>query len=246
MEKNNWNHANLFVMTAFIKVDGEILEGFFMERLTRFSALVKLENGIFEVFLPNPGRLKALLYFGAKVVLKKTAHKGRKTAYDLIGVYHEGRKVSIDSRVPNRLVFEALKNKALKEFAEYSIIKLEPFYGHTRFDFLLGNHEELCLLEVKSCTLVRDGIAMFPDAKTERGTRHVMELLKAKKEGYRACMLFIIQRADAHSFSPADDVDKEFGEALMQATKEGVEVYAYSSDFIGDKIILRGRIKVEL
>jgi len=233
-------------MTVFIKVEGEILEGFFMERLTRFSALVKLENGIFEVFLPNPGRLRELLNFGAKVVLKRAMHEGRKTAYDLIGIYHDGRMVSVDSRVPNRLVLEALKNKALKEFAEYSTIKPEPFYGHTRFDFLLGNHEELCLLEVKSCTLVRDGIAMFPDAKTERGTRHVMELLKAKKEGYRACILFIIQRADAHSFSPADDVDKEFGEALRQASKGGVEVYAYSSEFMGDKIILRGRIKVEL
>jgi sugar fermentation stimulation protein A len=233
-------------MTVFIKVEGEILEGFFMERLTRFSALVKLEDGIFEVFLPNPGRLKELLNFGVKVVLKKIEYKRRKTAYDLIGVYHEGLKVSVDSRVPNMLVFEALKKKALKEFAEYSTIKPEPFYGHTRFDFLLGNHKELCLLEVKSCTLVKDGIAMFPDAKTERGIRHVMELLKAKKEGYRACILFIIQRTDAHSFSPADDVDKEFGEALRQASNGGVEVYAYSSEFVGDKIILRGRVKVEL
>jgi sugar fermentation stimulation protein A len=233
-------------MTVFIKVEGEILEGFFVERLTRFSALVKLENGIFEVFLPNPGRLRELLNFGAKVVLKRAMHEGRRTAYDLIGVYHDGRRVSVDSRVPNRLVFEALKNRALKEFAEYCTIKPEPFYWHTRFDFLLGNHKELCLLEVKSCTLVRDGIAMFPDAKTERGTRHVMELLKAKEEGYRACMLFIIQRTDAHSFSPADDVDKEFGEALRQAFKEGVEVYAYSSEFMGDKIILRGRVRVEL
>jgi sugar fermentation stimulation protein A len=233
-------------MKVSIKVKGEILNGIFMERLTRFSALVKLENGIFEVFLPNPGRLKELLNFGTKVVLKKAVHKGRKTAYDLIGVYHGGRRVSVDSRVPNRLVFEALKNKALKEFAKYSAIKPEPFYGHTRFDFLLGDHEESCLLEVKSCTLVRDGIAMFPDAKTERGTRHAMELLKAKKEGYRACFLFIIQRTDAHAFSPADDVDKEFGEALRQAYKEGVEVYAYSSEFMGDKIILRGRVKVKL
>jgi len=136
-------------MTVFIKVEGEILEGVFIERLTRFSALVKLENGIFEVFLPNPGRLRELLNFGAKVVLKRAVHEGRRTAYDLIGVYHDGRRVSVDSRVPNRLVFEALKNRALKEFAEYCTIKPEPFYWHTRFDFLLGNHEELCFLEVK-------------------------------------------------------------------------------------------------
>ena len=233
-------------MTVFIKVEGEILEGVFTERLTRFSALVKLENGIFEVFLPNPGRLKELLSFGAKVVLKKTVHQGRKTTYDLIGVYHKEQKVSVDSSVPNRLVFEALKNKALKEFAEYSTIKPEPLYGHTRFDFLLSNHEKVCLLEVKSCTLVRNGVAMFPDAKTERGTRHVMELLKAKKEGYRTCILFIIQRTDAHVFSPADDVDKQFGEALRQAFNGGVEVYAYSSEFVEDKIVLDGRVNVKL
>jgi sugar fermentation stimulation protein A len=232
-------------MIVFIKVEGEILNGIFKERLTRFSALVERENKIFEVFLPNPGRLKELLNFGAKVVLKKTVHKGRKTAYDLIGVYHKGEKVSVDSRVPNRLVFEALKKKALKEFAEYSVIKPEPFYGNMRFDFLLSNNE-VCLLEVKSCTLVRDGVAMFPDAKTERGARHVMELLKAKKEGYRACLLFIIQRRDAYAFSPADDVDKKFGEALRQAFNGGVEVYAYSSEFVEDKIVLDGRVKVKL
>lgn len=173
-------------------------------------------------------------------------HERRKTAYDLIGAYHEGRRVSVDSRASNRLVYQALKNKVLKEFAEYSTIRPEPFYGDTKFDFLLGNHEELCFLEVKSCTLVRDGIAMFPDAKTERGTRHVMGLLKAKAEGYRACILFIIQRTGAHVFSPAEDVDKEFGEALRKAFKGGVEVYAYSSEFIEDKIILRGKVKVEL
>lgn len=233
-------------MTVFIKVRGEILEGIFKERRTRFSALVEREDKVFEVFLPNPGRLKELLYFRVKVVLKKTMRKGRKTAYDLIGVYHGGQMVSVDSRFPNKLVFEALKKKALKEFAQYRTIKPEPFYGKTRLDFLLSDHEPACFLEVKSCTLVRDGIAMFPDAKTERGRRHVMELLKAKGEGYRACLLFIIQRTDAYAFSPADDVNKEFGEALRQAFKGGVEVYAYSSEFLGDKIMLRGNVEVKL
>ncbi|MEM3697290.1 MAG: DNA/RNA nuclease SfsA [Candidatus Bathyarchaeia archaeon] len=233
-------------MTVFITVEGEILDGIFRERLTRFSALVERENKIFEVFLPNPGRLEELLNSGAKVVLKKTLPKGRKTAYDLVGVYLNGEKVSVDSRVPNKLVFEALKKKAIKEFAQYCIVKPEPFYGNTRFDFLLSNHEKACLLEVKSCTLVKNGIAMFPDAKTERGTRHVMKLLEAKMEGYRACILFIIQRTDAYAFSPADDVDKEFGEALRTAFKEGVEVYAYSSEFLDNKIMLIGRVEVKL
>lgn len=87
---------------------------------------------------------------------------------------------------------------------------------------------------------------MFPDAKTERGTRHVMELLKAKREGYRACLLFLIHRTDAYAFSPADDVDKEFGEALRTAFKKCVEVYAYTSEFLDDKIMLRERVEVKL
>ncbi|MEM2915417.1 MAG: DNA/RNA nuclease SfsA, partial [Candidatus Bathyarchaeia archaeon] len=107
-----------------------MFEGIFKERLTRFSALVERENKVFEVFLPNPGRLKELLNFGVKVVLKKAAHKERKTAYDLIGVYLDGVKVSVYSRVPNKLVFEALKTKALKEFAQYRTVKPEPFYGN--------------------------------------------------------------------------------------------------------------------
>lgn len=230
-----------------ISIDvGEVLECIFVERLTRFSALVKLGNNVLEVFLPNPGRLKELLRFGVKVVLKKALSKGRRTTYDLMGVYYDGQKVSVDSRVPNRLVFEALKKRALKEFARYGTIKPEPFYGNTRFDFLLRDNGEACFLEVKSCTLVKDGIAMFPDVKTERGKRHVMELLKAKREGYRACVLFIVQRADAHTFSPADDIDKEFGEALRMAHKEGVEVYAYSSEFSGEKMVLRGRVEIKL
>lgn len=230
-----------------ISIDvGEVLEGIFVERLTRFSALVKLGNDVLEVFLPNPGRLKELLSFGVKVVLKKASSKSRRTAYDLIGVYYDGQKVSVDSRVPNKLIFEALKKRALKEFARYGTIKPEPFYGNTRFDFLLRDNGEACLLEVKSCTLVKDGTAMFPDAKTERGKRHVMELLKAKREGYRACVLFIIQRTDVHTFSPADDVDKEFAEALRMAHKEGVEVYAYSSEFLMNKIVLRGRVEIKL
>lgn len=233
-------------MNAFINVKGRLLEGVFKERLTRFSALVTLKNEVCEVFLPNPGRLEELLAFGAKVILKSNLHSKRKTAYDLIGVYHKGQKVSIDSRIPNRLVFEALKKRALKEFVRYSKIKPEAYYGHTRFDFLLSNGQKFCFLEVKSCTLVKNGVAMFPDAKTERGIRHVLDLVKAKIEGYRACLLFMIQRVDVYAFSPNDAVDPEFGKALRKAASQGIEVYAYSSEFLGSQIRLKGKVKVVL
>lgn len=220
--------------------------GIFEARVTRFSVLVQVDGKSVLCFLPNPGRLEELLVPGVEVLLRSVGKGWRKTAYDIVGVECCGQMVSVDSRLPNRLVYEALKNRDMPEFAKYPIIKLEHFYGHTRFDFLLRGDAEHCLLEVKSCTLVRDGVAMFPDAPTKRGARHVLELAKAKNDGYRACILFIIQRRDAYVFKPNDEVDKAFGENLRQAVKSGVEVYAYTSEFVGDKIMLRGKVEVAL
>jgi len=233
-------------LVSVIKIEGKTVEGVFKERLTRFSALVEVGDKTIHSFLPNPGRMYELLIPGTEVVLTEVTGRGRKTSHDLIGVYYKGQRISVDSRVPNKLVLEALKNRDLPEFSEYAIIKPEHPYGHTKFDFLLSDGWKPCLLEVKSCTLVKDGVAMFPDAKTERGARHVKDLLRAKDEGYRACILFIVQRTDALVFSPADEVDPEFGRALRHAAKQGVEVYAYCSEFVGDEIILSGRVKVEL
>jgi sugar fermentation stimulation protein A len=132
--------------------------------------------------------------------------------------------------VPNKLVLEALRNGDIEELGEYSIIKPEYGYGHNRFDFFLANKRESCFLEVKSATLVKDSVALFPDAVTERGKRHVNDLVKAKKEGYRACVLFVVQRTDARAFAPSDETDPEFGKALRNAALEGVEIYAYKME----------------
>jgi sugar fermentation stimulation protein A len=233
-------------LVSFLKIEGRTLKALFQERPNRFLALVKFENAILPTFLPNPGRMHELLTQGTEVILREALKKNRKTSYDLIGVFHKGQMVSVDSRVPNKLVSIALKNRDIKELSEYNIIKPEYGYVHTRFDFSLANEYEKCLLEVKSCTLVKDGVAMFPDAKTKRGRRHVRDLLKAKKEGYRACVLFIVQRTDAHVFAPNDETDPEFGRVLRDAAVEGVEVYAYCSEFVENKIALREKVRVEL
>ena len=233
-------------MVSFIKIEGKTVRGIFQERPNRFLALIKFENEILPTFLPNPGRMQELLTPGTEVILRKVLKENRKTSYDLIGVFHNDLMVSVDSRVPNKLVLEALKNRDIEELLEYNIIKPEYGYGHTRFDFFLANEHEKCLLEVKSCTLVKDGVAMFLNAKTERGRRHVRDLVKAKKEGYRACMLFIVQRTDAHVFVPNDETDPEFGKVLRDAAVRGVEVYAYCSEFIENKIALREKVRVEL
>jgi len=217
-------------LVSFLKIEGKTVRGVFQERPNRFSALVKVEDKTLLTFLPNPGRMREFLIPGTEVILREVMKENRKTSYDLIGVTYKGQRVSVDSRVPNKLVLEALRNGDIEELSEYNIIKPEYGYGHTRFDFFLANKHESCLLEAKSATLVKDGVAMFPDAVTERGKRHVSDLVKAKKEGYRACIVFIVQRTDAHAFAPSDETDSEFGKALRNAAVKGVEIYAYKME----------------
>jgi len=229
-----------------MKINGKILTGVFQKRPNRFLALVRIEDVTVPCFVPNPGRLLELLVLGVRVLLKEVLKEERKTPYDLIGVWKDGQKVSIDSRVPNKLMLEALRNGDLEEFSEYDVVKPEWSYNHTRFDFFLTNGKERCVLEVKSCTLVVNGRALFPDTPTERGRRHLMDLMNARKSGFRACVVFLVQRTDAKVFSPNDGMDMKFGEALRQAAAEGVEVYVYSSEFIDNEIILRNKVKVDL
>jgi sugar fermentation stimulation protein A len=237
------------MLASFVEVGGKILEGVFEERLTRFSAMVRIDGKTVQCFLPNPGRLRELLFPGVRVLLREGDFaSGRKTVYDIIGVYDKSKIVSIDSRLPNKLVFEALRNGDLPEFRGYAAVKAEYRYGNAKFDFFLSNGVGLkpCLLEVKSCTLVRDGVAMFPDAPTERGARHVLELAKALDDGFKAAVLFVIQRDDAYMFKPNDETDPKFGRALREASRRGVEVYAYTANFTGNRIWLGSRVKVTL
>lgn len=233
-------------MVSSIKVARKTIRGVFLDRPNRFLAFVKVGNMVLPSFVPNPGRMLELLTPGTEVILREIAKENRKTSYDLVGVLYDGQVVSVDSRVPNKLVLEALRKRDIEKLSEYDKIRPEYSYGHTRFDFLLTNKLQSCLLEVKSCTLVKDGRAMFPDAKTERGRRHLMDLMKAKGEGYRACVLFIVQRTDVSVFIPNDETDPQFGKALRDAAARGVEVYAYRSEFVGNRITLKGKVKVEL
>ena len=231
---------------SFVKIPGKILHGVFYERPNRFLARVKVKNAVHESFVPNPGRMRELLTVGANVILLEVLKAHRKTRYDLIGVFFDDQIVSIDSRVPNKLVYTALQNHDLPEFSQYHQITPEYTYGDTRFDFLLTNRDTRCFLEVKSCTLVKDGVAMFPDAPTERGRKHLNALIKAQTEGYRACILFLIQRSDATLFTPNIETDPKFSQTLSTAVLEGVEAYAYHSEFTGTLITLRDKVKVTI
>jgi sugar fermentation stimulation protein A len=232
---------------SYIELDGRLRRGVFLARPNRFLAQVQVEDAVVPCFVPNPGRMYELLVPGVAVLLRDVGvTRHRKTAYDLIGVLHGEERVSIDTRVPNRLVREALRNGDLPELAGYRVIQPEYRYGHSRLDFLLTQDGARCLVEVKSCTLVEEGVARFPDAPTTRGRRHLAELITAKREGMRACVLFVVQRGDAQWFTPNDATDPAFSTILRRAVQEGVEAYAYLAPLVGHTIVLSGRIDVVL
>ena len=221
------------------------ISAIFLDRPNRFLGKVQIEENIVECFIPNPGRMRELLYPGVKVYLLKISRKHRKTYYDIVLVEHENILVSIDSRVPNRVLWEAIENRCLPEFRDLKVSKREPVFGNSRFDFLLEGGESRLMLEVKSCTLVEDGIALFPDAPTKRGTKHAKTLLDALSLG-RSSIFFLIQRNDAFEFRPNKVMDPLFAEALRVAERAGVEVYAHISEVKLDGINLGESIPVIL
>jgi len=213
---------------AKVEIKAELKGAIFLTRDNRFRATVELDGRRVWAYLPNSGRLEELLRPGRRVLLRPAAAPGRKTAYDLALVDLEGLLVSADARLPNLLVEEALRKGRLPPFAGYEAIRREVERGGVRLDFVLEKDGDRCLIEVKSVTLVRGGLALFPDAPTLRGRRHVEELHRAVAGGERAAIIFVVQREDAVAFAPHDEADPAFGRALRRAVEEGVEVYAYA------------------
>ncbi|MBC7250067.1 MAG: DNA/RNA nuclease SfsA [Anaerolineae bacterium] len=203
-------------------------EATFVSRENRFRVTVELGGKLVGAHLPNSGRLQELLSPGRRLWLRPATTAGRKTAYDVVLADLNGVLVAVDARLPNRLVEEALREGLLPSLAGYPHIRREVNHGESRLDFVLEGKGPRCLVEVKSVTLVRDGLALFPDAPTERGRRHVEELRQAVLAGERAAIIFVIQREDVRAFAPNDQADPLFGQALRQAAEAGVEVYAHA------------------
>ncbi|MBE6686436.1 MAG: DNA/RNA nuclease SfsA [Ruminococcaceae bacterium] len=191
----------------------------FKKRLNRFTALAEINGREETVHVKNTGRMKELLFEGARVILSVSDNPHRKTAYDLVGVYKEGLGlINIDSQAPNKVMYEWLKSK------DYDLIKPEYRYGNSRFDFYLEKGNDKYFIEVKGCTLEIDGIGYFPDAPTERGVKHLYELVKASEQGYRSAVAFVIQMPQITEVRANIATHKEFGDALDHARSKGVEV----------------------
>jgi sugar fermentation stimulation protein A len=199
----------------------------YVRRDNRFLTYVRLDGHLVAAHLPNPGRLRELLIPGRRVLLRPApSGRDRRTDYDLLLLEHEGGWVSLDSRLPNQVVAGMLEARWLSGFEGYESVRREVRLGESVIDFCLEGPRGRCWVEVKSVTLVEDGVAAFPDAVTLRGQRHVRELARAVEEGERAVVLFLVQREDARRFAPHDATDPDFGAALRSAAALGVEVRA--------------------
>ena len=196
-----------------------IVKGTFLDRPNRFIAHVELDGKRETVHVKNTGRCRELLLPGTEIWLTAPGTEGRKTKYDLVTVRKEnGLLVNIDSQAPNAVVKEWLEKQ------QYDAVVPEYTYGDSRIDFYMERGAERTLMEVKGCTLEREGIGYFPDAPTDRGVKHLRELAKAVKDGYRAALAFAIQMDGIKEVRPNIQTHPEFGTAMQEARDAGVEI----------------------
>ena len=197
-------------------------EARFIDRPNRFIAHVELDGRTETVHVKNTGRCRELLLPNIPVVLEKSDNPNRKTKYDLIAVRKKKLGwINIDSQAPNKVVKEWLTKQ------DFDVVIPEYSYGDSRIDFYMEKGNRKYLLEVKGCTLEIDGTGYFPDAPTERGVKHIRELIKAREAGYRTALAFVIQMAGVSEVRPYIDMQPEFGEAMEDAKKAGVDIIFY-------------------
>ncbi len=224
----------------------------FQSRENRFLAKVAIQNKVELAHIPNTGRLGEILTVGRRVYLSRADSPKRKTKFTVILAEMDGTLISIDSTVVNTMACEFLGNKRFPPFADYNKVAREWRFHSSRFDLFLSKDETVdkfpdkapensdgeipdLVVEVKGVTLVRSSVALFPDARTDRGRKHLLELIKLKKLGYRTAVFFVVQRGDATSFAPNFERDPGFAEALTKAKIDGVEIHAFLS-----KVTLKG------
>lgn len=221
----------------------------FLDRPNRFIAHVELGGQRETVHVKNTGRCRELLIPGSRVYLARSDNPNRKTKYDLIAVEKALKDrppllINMDSQAPNRVFQEfAASGRFLPEVR---LVRPEKTFGNSRFDFYLEAGGQRIFAEVKGCTLEEDGVCRFPDAPTERGTKHVRELVACQKEGYQAWLCIVVQMEGMKEFRPNDRTDPDFGQALREAAAAGIHVRAYECHVEPDSLQITGEIPVVL
>lgn len=218
------------------------VKGIFKNRPNRFIANVIINGKEETVHVKNTGRCKELLIEGVTVILEESDNTNRKTKYSLISVYKGEKLINMDSQSPNSVFAEALIDGKIKEIGSVDFLKREVKYNNSRFDIYYEKNNKKGFIEVKGVTLEENGVVMFPDAPTERGTKHILELIEAKKEGYDVGIAFVVQMKDVKYFTPNKERDKKFYDALYKAYKEGVNIYVYDCIVTENSITLDKKV----
>lgn len=225
----------------------KIIEGIFLARPNRFIAQVLIDGKEEIVHVKNTGRCKELLLPGVKVILEDCSHNpNRKTKYSLIAVWKQNMLVNMDSQVPNEVVFNALKENKIQELKNLRYLKREVTFNNSRFDIYFEDEKQKGFIEVKGVTLENNHISMFPDAPTERGAKHVLEMIEAVNQGYKGTIFFLIQMKGPQSFKLNWEMDRKFSEAIKLASENDVKILAYDSIVNNNSIQIGNSIEVDL
>ena len=230
-----------------MKFKERLLQGILIKRYKRFFVDIKYQNETITAHCPNSGSMMGLLNKGNIVWFSESNNPKRKLKYTLEIVSVDKQLIGINTQLTNKIVLEALNQKKIKKLIKFNSVNPEiKFSDKTRFDFLISNNKEKCFLEVKNVTLVRkEKIAEFPDAITSRGTKHLKELISAKKKGFESCILYLIQREDCRSFKIAEDIDREYKKTFNEALKNGVKMLCYDCKLSNEEIKLNNQINYE-
>ncbi len=221
-----------------------IHKGKFLSRPNRFIANVEIDGKAEVCHVKNTGRCKELLVEGCTVWLEHSDSESRKTAFDLVAVEKGDRLINMDSQAPNKAVGEWLREK--NPFGEGFSVYPEKKYGNSRFDFYLESQDRKIFMEVKGCTLEKDGVVLFPDAPTLRGVKHIEELSHCLDEGYESYIMILVQMSNVKYFTPNYDTHPEFGEALKKASRKGVKILCYDCNVTHDSMTVGKPVKVKL
>ncbi|MDD2273610.1 MAG: DNA/RNA nuclease SfsA [Desulfuromonadaceae bacterium] len=223
-----------------------LVAGTLIKRYKRFLADVTLDDGsLVTVHCPNSGSMMGCATPGSRVLLSSSSSSTRKYPFGWELVQVDGFWVGINTGLPNRLTREGIEDGTVVELQGYATIRPEVPYGErSRIDLLLEGSAGRCYVEVKNVTLEESGRALFPDAVTTRGQKHLCELMRVVREGDRGVIFFTVQRGDANSVSPADMIDPEYGRLLRLAMANGVEALAYRALVTPEEIKLTERLPV--
>ena len=216
----------------------------FVNRINRFTANIEIDGEVSLCHVKNTGRLRELLLSGTECFVQVHDNPERKTKYSLIAVKKANEVVNIDSQAPNKVFYEWARSGGFLDGV--TLIKPEKTFGNSRFDCYIERADEKIFVEVKGVTLEKEGVALFPDAPTERGVKHLRELCECVKDGYKAYIVFVVQMKGVHSFSPNRETHKEFADALCECRKSGVNIICVDCHVTPDSLGISKEIEVKL